>query len=210
MQRRPGITSRMRPAPGRKHMWRISPGHMFRLPVIVDHVSVDPATGEVDWCIEAMIDLVDGEPALVRMDARAASRAGRLVRAARPLPVARRRWRQGRQRKGHPVLRRILTWRQGDRVREQAREPAREGDTHHGRYRASRGHQPGQAADLRAPRSPCRSTSCRSGSRTSPERPSISGPSTGGRTSSRRSHASRTPPPSRCCAGTFASWASPR
>lgn len=41
----------------------------FPLPVIVDHMSVDPTTGERDWLIEATIDLVDGEPALVRMNA---------------------------------------------------------------------------------------------------------------------------------------------
>ena len=64
---RPGITSRVRPAPGRKRMWRISDEYTFPLPVIVDHMSVDPGTGEVDWLIEATIDLVDGEPALVRM-----------------------------------------------------------------------------------------------------------------------------------------------
>ena len=95
MQRRPGITSRMRPAPGPKHRWRISPDHTFPLPVIVDHLSVDPDTGDVDWCIEATIDLVDGEPALVRMDARARTgldpyRMQRDFRWASPLEVVRR------------------------------------------------------------------------------------------------------------------------
>ena len=94
MQRRPGITSRMRPAPGPKHRWRISPDHTFPLPVIVDHLSVDPDTGDVDWCIEATIDLVDGEPALVRMDARARTgldpyRMQRDFRWASPLEVVR-------------------------------------------------------------------------------------------------------------------------
>jgi hypothetical protein len=35
-------------------------------------VGVDPDTGEVSWCIEATIALVDGRPALTRMDVRAA------------------------------------------------------------------------------------------------------------------------------------------
>lgn len=66
---RPGVTSRMRPVPGRRKQWRISEGSSFPLPVIVDHMSVDPETGELGWLIEATIDLVDGEPALVRMTA---------------------------------------------------------------------------------------------------------------------------------------------
>ena len=95
MQRRPGITSRIRPAPGRKRAWRIPRDHTFPLPVIVDHLSVDPDTGDVDWCIEATIDLVDGEPALIRMDARARTgldpyRMQRDFRWASPLEVVRR------------------------------------------------------------------------------------------------------------------------
>lgn len=66
---RPGVTSRMRPAPGRKRLWRISPEHSFPLPVIVDHMFVEPDTGELGWLIEATIDLLDGDPALVRMNA---------------------------------------------------------------------------------------------------------------------------------------------
>ena len=64
-----GVTSRMRPAPGRKRLWRISPEHSFPLPVIVDHMFVEPDTGELGWLIEATIDLLDGDPALVRMNA---------------------------------------------------------------------------------------------------------------------------------------------
>ncbi len=68
-QERAGITSRIRPASGRKRNWRIAAGVTFPLPVIVDHMSVDSETGALDWLIEATIDLVDGEPALVRMNA---------------------------------------------------------------------------------------------------------------------------------------------
>jgi len=66
-QERLGATSRMRPAPGRKRRWRISPDLWFPLPVIVDHMFVDPQSGVQAWLIEATIDLVDDEPALVRM-----------------------------------------------------------------------------------------------------------------------------------------------
>jgi hypothetical protein len=66
---RTGVTSRMRPAPGRKHPWRISDHRSFPLPVIVDHMFIDPETGDLGWLIEATIDLVEGELALVRMNA---------------------------------------------------------------------------------------------------------------------------------------------
>ena len=89
---RPGVTSRIRPAPGRKRAWQISPDQSFPLPVIVDHMSVEPETGEVSWLIEATIDLIDGEPALVRMNAHVPSgmdpyRMQREFRWASPLEV---------------------------------------------------------------------------------------------------------------------------
>lgn len=66
---RPGVTSRIRPAAGRKHLWHASPSKSFPLPVIVDHMCVDPESGELVWLIEATIDLVDDSPALIRMNA---------------------------------------------------------------------------------------------------------------------------------------------
>jgi hypothetical protein len=59
----------MRPSPGRTRRWRISSDLSFPLPVIVDHMYVSPDTGEIGWLIEATIDLVEGAPALVRMNA---------------------------------------------------------------------------------------------------------------------------------------------
>lgn len=56
-----GTTSRIRPAKGRKHTWQIDETTTFTLPVIVDHLSIDPATGEPEWHIEATVDLIDGE-----------------------------------------------------------------------------------------------------------------------------------------------------
>lgn len=67
---RPGVTSRIRSAPGRPRVWRIDDTRSFPLPVIVDHVSVDPDSRQVVWCIEATIALVDGQPAITRMDVR--------------------------------------------------------------------------------------------------------------------------------------------
>ncbi len=89
-----GVTSRIRPAPGRKRRWRISEQMSFPLPVIVDHMFVDPDTGELGWLIEATIDLVAGEPALVRMNAHVPAgldpyRMQREFRWASPLEVVR-------------------------------------------------------------------------------------------------------------------------
>ena len=55
---------------------------------------VDPETGRVEWLIEATIDLVDGEPALVRMNAHAPGgldpyRMQREFRWASPVDVVR-------------------------------------------------------------------------------------------------------------------------
>jgi hypothetical protein len=91
---RAGVTSRIRPAPGRKRRWSVSDGRSFPLPVIVDHMFVDPETGELGWLVEATIDLVDGEPALVRMNAHVPAgldpyRMQREFRWASPLEVVR-------------------------------------------------------------------------------------------------------------------------
>ena len=89
----PRVRSRIRPGPGRKRLWRID-SHRFPLPVIVDHEGTDPVTGARLWIIEATIDLVDGSPALVRMDARVPGgvdphRMQREFRWASPLEVVR-------------------------------------------------------------------------------------------------------------------------
>lgn len=91
-QERLGVTSRIRPAAGRKRSWAATPEHAFPLPVVVDHMFVDPQTGDVGWRIEATIDLVDGEPALVRMDLQGARgldpvRLQREFRWASPLEI---------------------------------------------------------------------------------------------------------------------------
>lgn len=64
---RPGITSRIRPGRGSTHVWRIDVERTFTLPVIVDHMSVDPETDEVEWHIEATVDLIDDELAVTEL-----------------------------------------------------------------------------------------------------------------------------------------------
>jgi hypothetical protein len=49
-------------------MWQATSTAQFPLPVIVDHMCIDPQTRELISLIEATIDLVDGSPALIRMD----------------------------------------------------------------------------------------------------------------------------------------------
>lgn len=88
------MTSRIRLARGRKSQWRISPDRSFPLPVIVDHMYVDPDTGDLVWLIEATVDLVNDAPALVRMNAHMPGgidpyRMQREFRWASPLEVVR-------------------------------------------------------------------------------------------------------------------------
>lgn len=63
--RRPGLSSRLRPGRGAQATWTAPNGQVIALPVIVDHLNIDPASGEAVWQIEATIDLVEGQPALV-------------------------------------------------------------------------------------------------------------------------------------------------
>jgi len=68
-----GLTSRIRKAPGRKTQWQVSAERSFPLPVIVDHIFIDPKSREVVWQIEATVDVVEDEPRLIRMDVRGPS-----------------------------------------------------------------------------------------------------------------------------------------
>ena len=90
--REPTVRSRIRPARGRRRTWQIDADRHFVLPVIVDHEGIDPVTGDQLWWIEATIDLVDDQPALVRMDARVPAgidpyRMQREFRWASPLEI---------------------------------------------------------------------------------------------------------------------------
>ena len=90
--RRVGVTSRIRPVAGPTQMWHISDELEFALPVIVDHMCVDPASGELGWLFEATISLVDGSPALDRMNLHAPKgidphRLQREFRWASPLEI---------------------------------------------------------------------------------------------------------------------------
>ena len=61
-----GISSRFLRADGPRHPW--TTGEVtVDLPVIVDWVKVDPATGEEQVRVEARVDLVNGKPEIVTM-----------------------------------------------------------------------------------------------------------------------------------------------
>ncbi len=67
-RRPPGVSSRIRRAPeGTPHRWTTSDGVSVDLPVIVDWVSVQPETGHESVRIEARVDLIDDQPAIVEM-----------------------------------------------------------------------------------------------------------------------------------------------
>lgn len=61
-----GVSSRFIPADGPRHPWTTG-GVTIELPVIVDWVNTDPATGEETVRIEARIDLVGDKPEIVQM-----------------------------------------------------------------------------------------------------------------------------------------------
>lgn len=63
--RPPGSSSRLRRARGPRSTWIAPNGQSIELPLIVDHVNVDEATGECIWYIEARMDLVGTSPQLV-------------------------------------------------------------------------------------------------------------------------------------------------
>lgn len=64
---RPGITSRISPARGRRKRWQIDAARSFLLPVLVDYQFVDPQSGELAYRIEATVDLIDGSPSLTAL-----------------------------------------------------------------------------------------------------------------------------------------------
>ncbi|NTY61818.1 helix-turn-helix domain-containing protein [Mycolicibacterium sphagni] len=71
--RAPGVSSRITRADGPRHPW-LTDEVTVDLPVIVDWVKMDLATGEEHARVEARIDLVEGKPQIVEMSL--ISRAG--------------------------------------------------------------------------------------------------------------------------------------
>ena len=69
-RRPPGLSSRVRPARGERRTWVAPNGTEVDLPVIVDLVDTDAATGSKTWWVEATVDLVDGSPALLAVHMR--------------------------------------------------------------------------------------------------------------------------------------------
>ena len=64
--RPPGVSSRITPAEGTRNPWVIG-DVTVDLPVIVDWVEVEPATGEENIRVEARVELVNGRPEIVAM-----------------------------------------------------------------------------------------------------------------------------------------------
>ena len=65
--RPPGISSRVRRARGDRHPWVAPNGTIVDLPIIVDIIETDPASGSTVWSVEARVDLEGASPALVSM-----------------------------------------------------------------------------------------------------------------------------------------------
>lgn len=87
-----GVTSRITPARGRRKRWQINERHSIVLPVLVDYQYVDPQTRELGYRFEAIVDLIDGSPALTSMNVVAVGgldivRLQREFRWASPLDV---------------------------------------------------------------------------------------------------------------------------
>ena len=89
---RVGVTSRIAPGRGRKRTWRIDDQHAFPLPVVIDLMDVDPDTLEPAYRFEVTVDLVDGTPAITRVEITAVdglniTRMQREFRWATPLDI---------------------------------------------------------------------------------------------------------------------------
>jgi hypothetical protein len=65
--RPPGISSRIRQADGPRSMWVAANGQAVRLPLIVDHINIDPNSSIRVWCVEARVDPVDDNPDLTEV-----------------------------------------------------------------------------------------------------------------------------------------------
>ena len=61
-----GVSSRFLRTDGPRHPWRTG-AVIIDLPIIVDWVNVDNATGEETVRIEALVDLVGDKPQIVKM-----------------------------------------------------------------------------------------------------------------------------------------------
>lgn len=68
---RVGITSRVRAGRGPKSHWTAPNGQVVELPLTVDIRDQD-ASGTIKWQVDALVGLVDGEPALLEMRVRSA------------------------------------------------------------------------------------------------------------------------------------------
>lgn len=65
--RAPGLSSRLRRLPGRRHPWTSPDGQVVDLPVVLDLVNLRPGDWRLLWRVEATVDLVAGRPRVTRM-----------------------------------------------------------------------------------------------------------------------------------------------
>jgi len=94
-QRPSGFSSRVRLGIGRRNKWVAWNGQVISLPLTVDHVNIDPVSGECIWYIEAHIDLIADKPELIDIQLRGnpnldTIRLQRFFRWATPLDIVRR------------------------------------------------------------------------------------------------------------------------
>jgi hypothetical protein len=65
--RPPGVSSRLAPIAGTKSVWQVDSSIAVELPVVLDLVEIDAASGSPLWWVAATLDLRDGAPVLTRV-----------------------------------------------------------------------------------------------------------------------------------------------
>lgn len=66
-----GVSSRLRRVPGARRPWTSPDGQVVELPLALDVVSMS-ATGALEWRVDAVVDRVDGAPALTSVTVQSA------------------------------------------------------------------------------------------------------------------------------------------
>jgi hypothetical protein len=93
MKDRPrGTSSRLRRINGKKETWTAANGQRIEFPLILDLMHINEATGQQDWLIEAELQVVDNQPAIISMRVNAKrglnpAKLQRFFRWATPLDV---------------------------------------------------------------------------------------------------------------------------
>lgn len=66
-QRSDGLSSRIRRVANPTHVWQLDSGTSIEMPVIVDYVMKNPATGQFDFIVEAYVGMYNNHPKLMRV-----------------------------------------------------------------------------------------------------------------------------------------------